>query len=197
MSRLLLASRSAARARLLTDAGVVFEARAADVDEMALKAEALAGGQGPRGVAQALAAAKALAAQADRSDLVIGSDQTLEFDGALFDKPETLAVAREHLQAFRGRTHRLHAAATVVRDGEVAWSAVESATLHVRAFSDSFLDRYLAEEGEAVLPCVGAYRLEGLGAQLFERIEGDYFTVLGLPLLPLLGFLRSEGRLAA
>ena len=197
MSALILASRSAARARMLTDAGVRFEARAAEVNETVLKAQAIAAGQGPRGVARVLALAKAQGTSAARNDLVIGSDQTLELDGALFDKPCSIDEARQHLLALRGRSHHLHAAAAAVRGGTLVWAAVESVTLHVRAFSEAFLDAYLETEDEALLQCVGAYRLESLGAQLFERVDGDYFSVLGLPLLPLLAFLRAEGRLAA
>ena len=193
MTRLVLASRSAARARLLADAGVEVEVRPADVDEAALKLRALAEGRDALGVAETLAAAKALAEPGAAGDTVIGSDQTLELDGRLFDKPATITEAREHLLTMRGREHRLHAAVAVARDGAVAWASVQTATLHVRAFTDAFLDRYLETEGEALLHCVGGYRLERLGAQLFDRIEGDYFTVLGLPLSPLLGFLRRDG----
>ncbi len=195
MARLVLASRSPARAHLLAAAGVAVEIRRAEVDEAALKRNALAAGADPRGVACALADAKACAVQAE--GLVIGADQTLDLDGTLFDKPTDLAAARRHLLALRGRSHRLHSAVSVARGGEVVWSGVDTVTLQVRAFSDDFLQRYLDTEGDALLGCVGAYRLEGLGAQLFERLEGDYFCVLGLPLLTLLDGLRELGALAA
>ena len=169
---------------------MAIEVRPADVDEAALKLSALAEGCDARAVAERLAAAKALAAP---GDVVIGCDQTLELDGRLFDKPSTMAEAREHLLAMRGCEHSLHAAAAIAKRGVVAWATVQTATLHVRAFTDAFLDRYLESEGEALLHGVGAYRLEGLGAQLFDRLEGDYFTILGLPLCPILGFLRDDG----
>ena len=197
MSTLVLASHSAARARLLTEAGVVFDVEGPQVDEGSRKAEALARGLDPRAVALDLAEAKALEVSRRRAGLVIGADQTLDLDGRLFDKPQTLQVARTQLQALSGRAHRLHSAVALAETRAVRWHEVQTVTLHMRVVSDAFLDDYLAREGEALLGCVGAYRLEGLGAQLFERIEGDYFTVLGLPLLPLLAALRDEGRLAA
>lgn len=144
-------------------------------------------------VALALADSKARAVAARRPGaLVIGADQILECEGRWFDKPSTVAEAARHLRALRGRTHRLICAVVVVRDGERLWRHVAEARLTMRRFSDRFLDDYLASGGPAVLESVGAYRLEGLGAQLFETIEGDYFTILGLPLLPLLDFLRGE-----
>lgn len=197
MTRLVLASRSPARARLLAEAGVSVDLRPTDVDEAALKAKLLAGGDTPAGIAMALSAAKAMAASSGSEALVIGADQTLELQGALFDKPPTLEEARAQLQRLRGHTHRLHSAVAVVQAGAVVWRTVDSAALQVRNFSDAFLDDYLRVEGEALLDCVGAYRLEGLGAQLFDRVEGDYFSVLGLPLLPLLGFLRGAGEMAS
>ena len=192
MSGLVLASRSTARARLLAEAGVAFTVQGADVDEAELKAAALSRGGTPRAVAEELAALKALAVRAP-GELVLGADQTLEVDGHLFDKPASLPEARSQLEALRGRPHQLHAAVAITEDGCVVWSATASATLHLRPFSDAFLDAYLQAEGEALLGCVGAYRLEGLGAQLFDRIDGDYFTVLGLPLLPVLSYLRDRG----
>ena len=194
---LVLASASLARARLLTDAGLVFSVQAARVDEAALKTRLVGSGLDLRTLALELAVAKACDVAHGQEALVIGGDQTLELDGVLFDKPPTLGVARDQLKALRGRPHQLHAAAAVVRGETVLWRTLESVTLHMRAFSDAFLEAYLAKEGDALLGCVGAYRLEALGVQLFDRIEGDYFTVLGLPLLPLIGFLRAEGRLAA
>ena len=196
MTSLVLASRSSARARLLAEAGVVFRIQAAEVDEEVLKRRALAEGCDPQAIAAELAQAKGLAVSRGRGELVIGADQTLDLDGRLFDKPPTLAAARAQLLALRGREHRLHAAVSVSRGDRVVWRTAESVRLRVRSFSDAFLDDYLAAEGEALLGCVGAYRLEGLGVQLFERIEGDYFTVLGLPLLPLLAFLREQGQVA-
>jgi septum formation protein len=197
VSRLILASRSPARARLLAAAGVEVELRPADVDEGALKGERLALGETPGEIALALAERKAGAVQTAAHAHVIGADQTLELDGALLDKPATLADARDQLVKLRGRVHQLHSAVVVAQAGAPVWRTVDSVTLQVRNFSDAFLEAYLGREGEALLGCVGAYRLEGLGAQLFERVEGDYFSVLGLPLLPLLGFLRSTRQVDA
>ena len=198
MSSLVLASRSRARARLLADAGVSFTIKPPDIDEAALKQREIGCGATPSEVAATLALVKAQAAVATgEGGMILGADQTLDLAGALFDKPVDLNDARAQLLVLRGRTHRLHSAICCVEEGRPVWSHLASATLHVREFTDDFLDAYLAEEGVALLGCVGGYRLEGLGAQLFEAIEGDYFTVLGLPLLPLLAHLRARGRLAA
>lgn len=194
---LILASRSAARRAMLTGAGVPHQATSADVDEGALKVGLLAEGADPAGVALALARAKAEAASREHPGLVLGSDQTLDLDGALIDKADSLDEARARLNAFRGKGHVLHSAAALAVGGETVWSAADSARMQVRAFSDAFLDAYLAAEGEGILSSVGCYRLEGLGAQLFERIEGDYFTVLGMPLWPVLAELRTRGILAS
>ncbi|HEX2801227.1 MAG TPA: Maf family protein, partial [Phenylobacterium sp.] len=127
---------------------------------------------------------------------VVGADQTLEFEGRLYDKVATLADARERLRLMRGKPHKLHSAVVVAKDGRPIWRALESATLTMRDFSDDFLETYLALEGEAALGSVGCYRLEGPGAQLFSRIDGDYFAILGLPLLGLLDLLRRHGVVA-
>jgi septum formation protein len=193
-----LASNSASRAALLRGAGVVFEVVGAGVDEAAMKTALLAKGAGPREVALHLADAKALKVSAARPDaLVIGADQTLDLDGELFDKAEDLPEARERLMALRGKTHQLHSALTVADAGVATWRCVESPSLTMRDVSDAYLDGYLARGGEMLLGSVGCYLLEGEGAQLFDRIEGDYFAVLGLPLLPLLAVLREKGALAA
>ena len=192
----ILASKSASRNALLSAAGVRFEARSPGVDEAAAKASLLAEGSGPREVADALAELKAVRISARAEGLVIGADQTLDLDGQLIDKAESLQEARERLTALRGRPHKLHSAVVVARDGAPIWREVKSATLWVRPFSEAFLDDYLAREGEALLGSVGCYRLEGLGVQLFERIEGDYFPILGLPMLGLLDLLRRYEALA-
>jgi septum formation protein len=189
----ILASRSAARLALLRGAGVSFEAADSGVDEAALKTAILAGGAGPAEVASALAREKALAVSRRGPGLVIGADQTLDFEGRLHDKPLSLAEAADRLRAMRGRAHRLHAAVAAARDGVVIWEALSSAELIMRTFSDAFLEAYLAGEGEEALSSVGAYRLEGPGVQLFSEIRGDYFTILGLPLTGLLELLRREG----
>lgn len=193
-----LASGSAARVHLLTRAGVDFEVVRPGVDEAAAKAALLAEGLLPRDVADALAELKALrVSRAAPGALVIGADQTLELDGALLSKPPTPAAARAQLLALRGRLHRLHSAVVVARAGAPVWREVATARMHVRAFSDAFLDAYLAREEGAVLESVGGYRIEGLGAQLFSRVEGDTPAIMGLPLTGLLELLRAHGELLA
>ncbi len=197
MSRLLLASASATRAGLLKAAGVSFEAVASGVDEAPLKTALLEEGADPAEVAARLALAKALAAsKVHPDDLVIGADQTLEFEGRLFDKAASLGEARERLALLRGRSHRLHAAVVTARSGERIWGETVTARLTMRDFSDAFLDAYLARNADVALWSVGAYALEGEGVQLFERIDGDYFAILGLPLMGLLNHLREQGLLA-
>lgn len=195
MMAVVLASTSAARRAILKAAGVEFETQAPAVDEGAAKTSLAAEGLTPRDMADALAEMKALKVSRRRGGLVIGADQTLDLDGALIDKAPTMLAARERLLALRGRRHKLHSAVVVALDGVVIWRQVETATLIMRSFSDVFLDQYLAAEGDGVLWCVGCYRLEGQGAQLFERIDGDYFSILGLPLLGLLDLLRRYGAL--
>jgi septum formation protein len=187
---LILASQSATRKALLLGAGQRFESRPAPIDERAIENEVL--GKGPRAVAQRLAEAKALNVSAlEPAAMVIGADQVLGFS-ELLHKPRDLADARRQLWALRGNTHHLHSGVALARGNAVLWSAVETATLTMRAFSEAELDAVLAAEGEALLGAVGGYRLEGASIQLFERIEGDYFTILGLPLLPLLAALRTH-----
>lgn len=191
--QIILASKSSARRAVLDGAGVAYEAAVAGVDEDAAKASLLAEGHKARDIADALAELKALKVSRSRPGLVIGADQTLEFDGRLYDKADTLEEARARLVELRGGTHKLHSAVVVAKDGAVIWRDLATATLTMRAFSDAFLDDYLAREGEEMLGSVGCYRLEGLGAQLFSKIEGDYFAILGLPLLGLLDLLRRHG----
>ncbi len=193
----ILASKSAARRAVLDGAGVAHDAVVAGVDEDAVKNEMLAAGAGPRDVAEALAELKAVRVSANRPGLVIGADQTLDLDGKLYDKAPDLYVAWQRLSLLRGKTHKLHSAVVVAKDGKPIWREVVTATLTMRDFSDAFLDAYLASEGEAALGSVGCYRLEGPGAQLFSQIEGDYFAILGLPLMGLLDLLRRHGEIAA
>ncbi len=193
-SSLVLASASAARAALLREAGVRFSIDPAAVDEAAVRDALRADGADAAAAAEALAELKAKQVSARRNGLlVVGADQVLDCDGSWFDKPADLAAARRDLEALRAKAHLQMCAVCVVCDGSVLWSHGERARLEMRDFSDDFLDRYLAAAGDGLLGCAGAYQLEGLGAQLFSRVEGDYFSVLGLPLLPLLDFLRGHG----
>ena len=193
----ILASKSTARRAVLEGAGVRFEAAVSGVDEDAVKTELLATGGTPREIAEALAERKAVRISQHQPGLVIGADQTLEFEGGLYDKVDSLAAARERLQLLRGKPHLLHSAVVVARDGAPVWRETVSASLAMRDFSDAFLEAYLADEGDAALGSVGCYRLEGRGSQLFARIDGDYFTILGLPLLGLLDLLRRHQVLTA
>jgi septum formation protein len=194
MTDLILASGSAIRAEILRRAGVAFTVETAAVDEAEIKASFRAERRPAVECAIALAEAKAGRVSRRRTGaLVIGADQMLVCDGIWHDKPADRAAAREQLLSLRGKRHELVSATCVLRDGERLWHVVERPSLTMRHFSDSFLDAYLETAGDAVLSSVGAYQIEGLGVQLFERIEGDFFAILGLPLLPLLGFLRLHG----
>jgi septum formation protein len=194
--RVVLASTSSSRRAVLEAAGVAFDALSPGVDEDAAKAALLGDGAGPREVADALAELKAVRVSGQTPGLVIGADQTLDLDGQLFDKAASLEEARERLKALRGRSHKLHAGVVVAQDGAPIWREVQTSTLWMRPFGDDFLEDYLAREGDALLGSVGCYRLEALGAQLFSRVQGDYFAILGLPLLGLLDLLRRHGALA-
>lgn len=190
---LVLASASPTRRRLLAEAGIDAEARPAPIDERAVEAPLLAAGATPRDIAVALAAAKALAmSEAVPATLVIGADQTLDLDGERMTKPSDMEAARQQLLQLSGRAHRLHSAIACARGGTILWQHVESPTLTMRAITSDVVARYLASVGEDALASVGAYQLEGRGIRLFERIDGDFFAILGLPLLPLLAFLRAE-----
>ena len=192
---LILASASSARRRVLEGARVPFGQQPSGVDETALK-KAL-GRDAPEILARALALAKAEAVSARRPEAcVLGADQVLECEGRLFDKPRDRGEARAQLLALRGRGHRLVNGLALVRAGRILWQYDDEARLWMREFSDDFLDDYIAGAEPEILESVGAYRLEGRGAQLFARIEGDFFSILGLPLLPLLDALRREGILA-
>lgn len=198
MSLLVLASASAVRARLLREAGLDFSVRPAHVDEEAVKDSLLAEGAPPRNTADALAELKAVrVSQSAPEAFVIGADQVLVFEGKLVSKCETLEEARLLLQNLRGKSHELVSATVLAKGGSPIWRHVETARLRVRPFSDAFLEDYLSTEGERILSSVGCYQLEGKGIQLFECIDGDYFTVLGLPLLPLLTALREHGMVGA
>jgi septum formation protein len=196
--RLILASGSAARRQMLTSAGLNFEAIPAHLDEEALRDRLLSRTPPPGhdAIAAVLAEEKARdVAKADPSALVIGSDQILSTGDAILAKPGSRQGARATLQALRGRTHWLHSAVMLHSGGATLWSTVATATLHVRAFSDAALDAYLDAAGADIYGCVGAYQIEGAGVRLFDAIEGDHFTIMGMPLLPLLAELRRLGEI--
>jgi septum formation protein len=178
---------------MLEAAGLTFAVETPRMDEEAAKASFRAEDMKPRDQADALAELKALSVSRGRPDFVIGADQMLAIDGDVLDKPTDAEEARAHLQRLRGKTHELITAAVIAREGAIIWRHVDTPKLKMRAFSDAFLEDYMARAGEGTLRSIGAYQLEGLGAQLFEQVEGDYFSVLGLPLLPLLAFLREHG----
>ena len=191
MTSVILASSSASRARLLTAAGVPFTVVPAHVDEDAIKQSLRAEGAAVSACAETLAEMKAVTiSQRHPQALVIGADQMLECDGAWFDKPADLGRAAEQLLTLAGKTHTLPTAAVVALDGQRIWHQIATPRLTMRAFDRAFVQSYLAGVGPAALTSVGAYQLEGLGSQLFNKVEGDFFTILGLPLLPLLAFLR-------
>jgi septum formation protein len=195
--RLLLASKSEARRAMLEAAGVRFETVEAELDEEAAKAGLHGAGFEPRDIAEELAQLKALSVTATAGDLVLGADQVLErADGSLLSKPESRAEALDQLRSLSGAAHYLHSAAVIAEKGEGVWWSSETVELVMRPLGDSFLEDYLDREYEAIRWSVGSYRIEGPGVQLFERIDGSHFAILGLPLLPLLAYLRERGLLA-
>ena len=181
---------------MLQNAGVAFEAISSAVDERALERELLAAGASPGAVALALAEAKARAIPAEREAFVIGADQTLEAAGERWHKPTDCDEARRQIAALSGRSHQLHSAVVGLRPGYPPWRHLATATLTMRKLKAEEVEAYLDQAGAAATASVGAYQIEGPGIQLFETIEGDYFTILGLPLLPLLKWLREAGALA-
>jgi septum formation protein len=190
---LILASASAPRRQLLVNAGLAFEVEPSGVDEEEVT-RSLGSRTSPQELASTLAEMKAVKVSGRHPDaMVIGADSTLACNGRLFDKPPTMDAARKQLLALRGQTHELFSSVVVARGGQRLWHWSERARLTMRPFDDAFIDTYLARAGEGVLASVGAYQLEGLGAHLFTRVDGDYFTILGLPLLPLLSFLAGHG----
>jgi septum formation protein len=191
---LMLASQSRARQTLLANAGINFEAVAADIDERAV--QQASGLSAPDEIAALLAREKAVSVSLRQPDkYVVGADQTLALGKRLFSKPAGRPQAAEQLRALAGHSHELHSAVAVVRDGRILFAEVATARMTMRPLGGAEIRAYLDEAGEVVTSSVGAYQLEGLGVHLFERVEGDHFTILGLPLMQLLGFLRSEGLL--
>ncbi len=191
--KLILASKSVTRQNMLRATGLDFEAFPADLDEDSIKKEQLKTEASPQDIARILACEKALLIANKFPDaLVIGSDQILQYEDKIMDKAANIEEAREKLTILRGKTHNLISAVTVVKNDEILWQDVQSAFLTMHDFNDQFLEAYIEEAGEALTRSVGAYELESIGAQLFESIEGDYFTILGMPLLPLLTYLRQE-----
>ena len=179
---------------MLANAGLVFDIETSGVDEDEIKRSLLSERAAPQEIAEKLAELKALRVSSRRPGaMVVGGDSTLAANGRLFDKPADVAAARKQLLALRGQTHELFSSVVVARDGVRLWHWNERARLTMRPFTEPFLDAYLARAGESVLSSVGAYQLENLGAHLFTRVDGDYFTILGLPLLPLLSFLAVHG----
>ncbi|HEY8245761.1 MAG TPA: Maf family protein [Hyphomicrobium sp.] len=199
LHEIVLASGSRARREMLAAAGVHFTVQAADVDEPAIRARMLKQDASvePKRIAAVLAAAKAEDVSGKvRSSLIIGADQVLALGNELLSKAPSIEAAREALRKLRGRTHELHSAVAFAEKGKVTWAHVATARLTMRDFSDAFLDDYLLRAGDRVGQSVGGYELEGIGVQLFDHIEGDYFTILGLPLMAVLGELRARGIIA-
>ena len=194
---LTLASTSAARRALFSAAGIEAQLANPGLDEALVKPALIADGLSPRDIADALAELKAVKVSKSRDGLVLGADQTLDLAGVLVDKAPDLESLRAQLLALRGRRHKLHSALVAAQNGIAVWRVVKTASLEVRDFSDAWLDAYLERNGANVLGAVGGYHLEGEGVQLFSALEGDYFTVLGLPLIELLDFLRLRGEIAS
>lgn len=195
-TRIVLASGSASRQSLLTNAGVAFDVVPSQIDEEVVREALYSGGDtpDPSDVAEVLARAKATDVSArEAGALVIGGDQVLSLDGRVYQKPADMDEARGQLLELRGKTHALHTAVVIAQDGEVTWAHVDVANITMRSFSAAFVGQYLAKAGPDILQSVGCYHLEGLGVQLMEEVAGDFFTVLGLPMLPLLAELRARG----
>lgn len=194
MTDIILASKSAHRQELLKNAGVTFDAVTADINEREIEKPLLEANLGGEDIAEVLAIAKAIeVSKSNPYAYVIGCDQTLSLDGELLHKVKTMEEAQRRLLLLSGKTHQLNAAVSLIQNGEVLWSHVEVAKIKFRDLDPGFIGRHLSDAGEKILSSVGAYQIEGLGVQLFEKVEGDYFSIIGLPILPLLAKLRSLG----
>lgn len=195
---LVLASKSAPRRALLEAAGIPLIIDPADIDERTAEAASPKDAATPEGAALLLARAKALeTAKRNSGKIVLGADQTLALGAERFSKPKSMDAARTQLKKFSGKTHALHSGIALVRDNKVLFETVSSAHLTMHALSDTFLDAYLGEAGERVMQSVGGYQLESIGVNLFEKIEGDHFTILGMPLMPLLAYFRKAGMIVS
>lgn len=192
-SPIILASGSKIRAKILSDANIPFKVISKPVDEGSIKASMLAENARIRDIADALAEAKSIRVSKNTSGLVIGADQIMTMDGELFDKPISIEAARERLLAMRGKAHKLIGAMVISENGHAVWRHISVVTLHVREFSDEWLENYIKAEGDLMTKSVGAYRFEGRGAQLFTKVDGDSYSIMGLSLLPLLDYLRTRG----
>lgn len=190
---IILASGSKIRAKILEDADINFSVISKPVDEAAIKAAMLSEGARIRDIADALAEAKSIRVSKTTEGLVIGADQIMTMDGQLLDKPPNIEAARERLLAMRGKAHKLIGAIVISENGYAVWRHISVVTLHVREFSDAWLDNYIEAEGDLMTKSVGAYRFEGRGAQLFTKVDGDSYSIMGLSLLPLLDYLRTRG----
>lgn len=192
-SSVILASGSAIRAQIMREAGLEFDVITRPVDESAIKTAMLSEGALPRDIADALAEAKSIKVSRENTGLVIGADQIMVMDGVIFDKPKSMDEARQRLLSMRGKAHHLIGAVVICEGGYPVWRHISKTTLNVREFSEDFIDNYLEKEGDVILKSVGAYRFEGRGAQLFSDVDGDFFSILGLSLLPVLDYLRQRG----
>ena len=190
---IILASGSKIRRDILENAGLDFSVKTSRVDEAAIKAAMLQENAAPRDIADALAEAKAIKVSRSTRGFIIGADQIMVMDGQIYDKPKSMSEAKDRLLSMRGKPHFLVGAVVICENSVPVWRHMSKTTLHVREFSEAFLDDYLAVEGEEVLSSVGAYKFEGRGAQLFSKVEGDFFSILGLSLLPVLDYLRTRG----